>query len=224
MPETHNLFCKSAIVIIARPPTTEPAVIVGAVMGSSVGNAVAIGAAASLPGMTIPMAFLSHLSPEDARNVAQRIMEAADAVEAAGGGDPIEAGAELARRVGMEGELVIPLPGGATMSDPETPPVTAGSKAGPDHFHFAEPEFLGIRTQVQHPSQSGKPPTHEAGVIGCSYLAAEDGEFRVLLNLTHADGTSLAAILDRNDYISFGDCYVQTGSALGVGAPEGRPN
>lgn len=217
MPEAHNLLCRPAVVIVARPPTSEPSVIVGPVVDSTVGNAVAIGASACLPGQ-MPLAFLAHLSPEDARLLASKIIEAADDVDAAGGGDPIEVGESLG--LGAGGVVVaLPLPPQTTLSDPSTPPITPASEAGP-HIKFASPEFVGIRTQVQHPTDSGKPPSEDPGMLGASRIAAPDGEFRVMLALTHADGTRLAAILDRNDYLSFGECFMQAGSVLG----EGRPN
>lgn len=111
MPEIHQLALKPAIVVVARPPSPEPAIIVGPVMDSAVGSAVAVGASATLPNMA-PLAFLAHVSPADARIIAAKIIEAADIVDAAGGGDPMEVGAAIMEAGEMQDSPIVqPLPG-----------------------------------------------------------------------------------------------------------------
>jgi hypothetical protein len=217
------LNSRPAVVVAAMPPSPEPCVIVGAAYHPSIGHAVAIGAGTALPNAG-PLAFIAHISPADARSLAEQLRMAADKVEANGGGDPIAEAGKLDPG-GDDPLFFVPdLPGGLKWSPQgqDSPPISVAeaSPDNPEGLVTHKPEFLGVSVQVQHPLGEGRPPCDRPGMLGVSSLAAPDGDFRVMVGLTNADGTSMAAILSPEEYVSFGECYVEAGS--GLARPEGN--
>jgi hypothetical protein len=82
-------------------------------------------------------------------------------------------------------------------------------------FSVRAPEMIGTQCQVQHPLSAGKGHELRPGILGVGAVDSPVGPV-VIVNLIHADGSSLAAILTREDYLAFGDDFVAVGGKLGM--------
>lgn len=107
------------------------------------------------------------------------------------------------------------LPTGVALSDDQDSPPISPAVAEAGDLRISKPEMIGIHTQIQHPTTSGKPPTTKPGLIGGSVVHAADGP-RVLIQMKHADGSSLGAILLPDEYLAFGECYAELGASAGL--------
>lgn len=58
-------------------------------------------------------------------------------------------------------------------------------------FNF--PEMEGVQCEVQHTLSSGKPFSPEPGMCGVGVVILPTGQPRLLIQIKHADGTSLGA-------------------------------
>lgn len=97
--------------------------------------------------------------------------------------------------------------------DQASPPATKVHPEGEELYRFSAPELTGIPTQIQHPSKSGKPITRDPGMIGGSIIMSEMAESgpHFLIQMQHPDGTSLGAIMFQDEYIAFGEIYIELG-------------
>ena len=113
-------------------------------------------------------------------------------------------------------------PGTKLSADQTSAPVSFGEDTGPGTVRFPKPEMLGIQCQIQHPQKAGKGMTTDPGLLGAGVVMTTDG-LRFMLQLQHPDGSSMAAILSPQDYISFADIFMTLGvqgQALAAGRPQ----
>lgn len=95
-------------------------------------------------------------------------------------------------------------------ANPDSPPITFADNLSAEFAHFHQPELVGIACQIQHPTVSGKAPSKEPGMLGCGIVITPDGPI-FIVSVRHADGTSLAAMLQPEDYIGFAEIYIPLG-------------
>lgn len=193
------------VVVGMAPASTQPHILVGASLQSPVGPAVAIGAALTIPAQGMSLALAGHLDPETARNLAKRILTAADEVEAAL--------VELGRRAPSS---EIKLPPHVILGAEGTPPSSQAVQGeDPDIFVLERPELMGVQCEIQHPLGGDKPRTEEPGMLGAGQFSAPDGIQRVLVQMNHPDGTSMGAMLQRETFASFAECLTEAGELAG---------
>lgn len=113
----------------------------------------------------------------------------------------------------------MPFPKGATPSEPGTPPIGSVTLEGENRGNF-KPELLGIPCQIQHPTESGKGWSEDAGLLGTGIVMTPIGPVAII-QAKHADGTSLGAILTPDEFASFIECLVETGDLLAAARKSG---
>lgn len=64
---------------------------------------------------------------------------------------------------------------------------------------FNHPEMEGLTCEVQHSLKSGKPFCPDPGLIGVGVVVLPTGQPRLVLQIKHADGTSVSATLKGPD-------------------------
>lgn len=86
-----------------------------------------------------------------------------------------------------------------------------------------EPQLAGIQTQVQHSTNSGKPATDKPGLVGLGLVLTPDGPM-VSLQLKHADGTALGAMMTIPDFHAHCEIAAETWGniAKALGPTQGR--
>lgn len=60
---------------------------------------------------------------------------------------------------------------------------------------YNQPEMEGVVVEVQHALQSGKPFCPDPGLCGVGVVTLPTGQPRIVLQIKHADGTSVSATL-----------------------------
>lgn len=73
---------------------------------------------------------------------------------------------------------------------------------------FHAPEMEGISCKVQHSVASGKPQCPEPGMLGVGVVVLPTGQPRVVLQIKHADGTSLSASMLQSGLVTVMECLV----------------
>lgn len=71
---------------------------------------------------------------------------------------------------------------------------------------FNKPEMEGVVCEVQHSIQSGKPFCADPGLCGVGVVTLPTGEPRLVLQIKHADGTSISATLLESTAIMVLEC------------------
>lgn len=174
-----RLDLKPAVVVVAKPPSPQPSIIVGAMSHPIVGPAVAIGASCAIPQLG-PLAFLAHLSPADARDFAGKIMAAADEVDQIGPSDPIAVGEALAEKIEAE-------------KPPEEPPIRAVPDE-PEESSIVFPEMLAFPALVLQPDGFLIPPVPGVANLALGATHAE-GAPAFVVSVDDGGGRILAAIV-----------------------------
>lgn len=85
MANSFILHHAPAPVIASRPGSDEPEIIVGPSITGPLGPCVCVGAGMTLPGQRKGLALIACLTPDQATEVADRILAAADEVRSLGG-------------------------------------------------------------------------------------------------------------------------------------------
>ena len=71
---------------------------------------------------------------------------------------------------------------------------------------FDHPALEGITCQVQHSVGSGKPHSTEPGTVGVGVVTLPTGQPRLVMQIKHADGTSMACIMMAAECMTIVDC------------------
>lgn len=71
---------------------------------------------------------------------------------------------------------------------------------------FPVPDMDGLICEVQHSARSGKPVSVEHGLCGYGVVIMPNGQPKVLLQVKHADGTSLSVPLQIADAATLLEC------------------
>lgn len=77
-----------------------------------------------------------------------------------------------------------------------------------NHVIFSRPSLEGIEAQVQHTMATGKPYTDAPGSCGVGVVTLPTGQPRVIFQVKHADGSSLAVIMKAGDAETVRECLV----------------
>lgn len=95
------------------------------------------------------------------------------------------------------------LPPGVQPLPPGPHKITEAEPNGPGKVTINNPVMSGIQCQVQHPAghPGGNEPCAEPGLIAGSVMVSAAGPL-LLLQLRHNDGTSLSAVLTRQDWLN----------------------
>lgn len=102
------------------------------------------------------------------------------------------------------------VPPGVTCSQDQSSPAISLS----DGAAVRRPELSGIQCSIQHPLKGGKPASLKPGLCGMGVVLRPGDTPAVMLQLTHADGTSLAAMLEAEDFAALIDIFRETGGQL----------
>lgn len=101
------------------------------------------------------------------------------------------------------------LPPGVTIApDQSSAPI---SYQQPGDSSVQRPELEGIQCSVQHPVISGHLSTTELGLLGAGVVVQADGSAAVMVQMKHADGTSLGVLLGPGEYAAFAEVYLGMG-------------
>lgn len=71
---------------------------------------------------------------------------------------------------------------------------------------FTQPLLEGTIAQVQHGLSTGRAFTDTPGTCGCGVVTLPTGQPRVILQVKHSDGTTLAVIMGKTDAQIIADC------------------
>lgn len=83
-----------------------------------------------------------------------------------------------------------------TSHQPGCPNGSEGQITPDGQVAYHRPPLEGIVTEVQHSIESRKPVTTMPGMVGAGVVVLPTGQPRVIIQVKHPDGTSLAAILN----------------------------
>lgn len=71
---------------------------------------------------------------------------------------------------------------------------------------FHQPDLEGVQTEVQHSVKSGKPFEPRPGMVGFGVVILPTGQPRIVMQIKHADGTSLGASFIKDTLIALLEC------------------
>lgn len=110
------------------------------------------------------------------------------------------------------------------MSDSEKPPLPRNLRAvEPDAmraniaeaddasgaFVLQRPMLVGVHCEVQHPVSTGKPPSSAPGFLAAGSMEIPGHGGQVMVNLSHGDGTTLAAMLSVDQLSEFAEALLR---------------
>lgn len=72
-----------------------------------------------------------------------------------------------------------------------------------------QPMMEGANIEVQHSYASGKPYTAERGLWGVGVVTMPNGQPRIIMQVKHADGTSLSMTLKSDDMLMIVDSLIE---------------
>src|SRR4051794_26352569 len=98
------------------------------------------------------------------------------------------------------------LPPGTTLASDQSSPAISVS----DGVAVRRPKMSGIQCSIQHPLKSGKPASPAVGLCGAGVVLRPGDRAAVMLQLKHADGTSLAALVEPEDFAALVDIFGET--------------
>jgi hypothetical protein len=83
------------------------------------------------------------------------------------------------------------------------------AQPGRVYFDLPAPDLEGVHCQVQRGGFGNA--VDDKGTLGVGAILWPDGKSRMIVQIRHADGSNLAAILDEDEFLAIVDCIVSAG-------------
>lgn len=94
----------------------------------------------------------------------------------------------------------------------DVPPENEARLVGDDLVECAAPKLSGIECEVQYGLRSGKPIADLPGTVAFGTIVLPTGQPRVIVQISHPDGTSLAGIVrGRAEFATLAECLRDAG-------------